>query len=63
MSIPIYEKSNLTIKEYAEYSNIGEHKLRELVEKANRKYVLRVGNKTLIKRKLFDEFIEKQLEI
>ena len=28
--VPIWEKSNLTIEEAAEYSNIGQNKLREL---------------------------------
>ena len=61
--IPIWEKSNLTIEEAAIYSNIGEHKLREITDDPKCKFVLWVGRKRLIKRKLFDEYIEKEFSI
>lgn len=50
-------KSNLTIEEAALYSGIGRNKLRQLTDDENCKFVLWVGNKRLIKRKKFDEFI------
>ena len=56
--IPIWEKSNLTIEEAALYSGIGRNKLRQLTDDENCKFVLWAGNKRLIKRKKFDEFIE-----
>ena len=56
--IPIWEKSNLTIEEAALQSGIGRNKLRQLTDDENCKFVLWVGNKRLIKRKKFDEFIE-----
>lgn len=56
--MPIWEKSNLTIEEAALYSGIGRNKLRQLTDDENCKFVLWVGNKRLIKRKKFDEFIE-----
>ena len=56
-TVPLWEKSNLTIAEAAEYSGIGQNKLRELTADEHCKFVLWVGNKRLIKRKLFDEFI------
>ena len=56
--IPIWEKSNLTIEEAALYSGIGRNKLRQLTDDENCKFVLWVGNKRLIKRKKFDEYIE-----
>ena len=56
--IPIWEKSNLTMEEAALYSGIGRNKLRQLTDDENCKFVLWVGNKRLIKRKKFDEFIE-----
>ena len=56
--IPIWEKSNLTIEEAALYSGIGRNKLRQLTDDENCKFVLWVGNKRLIIRKKFDEFIE-----
>ena len=61
--IPIWEKANLTIEEAAAYSNIGENKLREITEDNDCKFVLWVGRKRLIKRKLFDEYMEKEFSI
>lgn len=56
-------KSNLTIKEAAAYSNIGENKIGELCERPDCTFLLMNGTKRLIKRKLFDTYIEKKLEI
>ena len=58
--VPIYLKQNLTIKEAAEYSNIGINRLGELVADENCPFVLTIGRKRLIKRRLFDEYIESQ---
>ena len=56
--VPIYQKQNLTPEEAAEYSNIGINRLTMLIKEPTCNFVLYVGNKRLIKRKLFDEFIE-----
>lgn len=61
--VPIWEKANLTVEECAAYSGIGIKKIRELTENENCKFVLWVGNKRLIKRKLFDIYVEKQYSI
>ncbi|MBO5448166.1 MAG: excisionase family DNA-binding protein [Ruminococcus sp.] len=63
IEVPIYEKQNLTIEEAAEYSNIGQNKLRELTAEENCRFVLWVGTKRLIKRKLFDDFITNSYSI
>ena len=57
--VPIWEKSNLTIEEAAAYSCIGVNKIRELSNDENCPFVLWVGSKRLIKRKLFDKYIEE----
>lgn len=56
--VPIWEKSNLSLEEAAAYSGIGVNKLRELTNEKNCRFVLWVGNKRLIKRRLFDQYIE-----
>lgn len=61
--IPIWEKMNLTIEEAALYSNIGENKLRKLVECPNCSFVIFNGNKRIIKRKQFEEWNSKQFTI
>ena len=61
--VPIWEKSNLTLEEAAAYSGIGINKLRELTNEKDCSFVLWVGNKRLIKRRLFDQYIEQERSI
>ena len=61
--IPIWEKSNLTLEEAAAYSGIGINKLRELTNSKDWRFVLWVGTKRLIKRRLFDRYIEEEFSI
>ena len=56
MCVPIWEKSNLTLEEAAEYSGIGVNKLRKLSNEPDCKFVLWNGNKRLIKRVELDKF-------
>ena len=63
LEVPIYQKQNLTIEDAAVYSNIGRNKLRQLTDDEKCVFVLWVGEKRLIKRKQFDEFIEKAYSI
>lgn len=57
--VPIWQKANLTLEEAAAYYNIGMQRLRELTSrKETNNCVLFVGSKRLIKRKLFDQYIE-----
>lgn len=61
--IPFWLKSNLSLEEAAAYSGIGVNKLRKLTNDEQCKFVLWVGNKRLIKRSLFDKFIEQAYSI
>ena len=61
--IPIWEKSNLTLEEAAAYSGIGINKLRELTNSKDCRFDLWVGTKRLIKRRLFDRYIEEEFSI
>lgn len=63
INIPVWEKLNLTLEEAAAYSNIGINRIREISNEANCPFVLWVGNKRLIKRRKFDEFVEKQYSL
>ena len=63
IEVPIWEKSNLTVEEAAAYTGIGINKIREMSSGDNCPFVLWVGNKRLIKRKTFDEYVEKQFSI
>ena len=59
VSVPIWEQYLLTISEAAQYFRIGETKLRQLVaDNPSADYLLTNGNRVLIKRRLFEEFID-----
>ena len=62
-SVPIPQKMLLSIREAAEYSNIGINKIDALLRSPNCPFVLFVGTKKLVKRKAFEEFIAKKLII
>lgn len=61
--VEIKDKVTLTIREAAELSNIGINKLDSMLRKPNCPFVLFVGTKKLVKRKAFEEFVEKTLII
>lgn len=61
--VSIWEKANLTIREAAEYSNIGINRIEELLKIPNCKFVLYVGKKKLVKRREFDKFLSDTVEI
>ena len=59
ISIPIWEKYTLTIEEAARYFQIGENKLRRLVEEnPDEGFILSNGNRKQIKRRLFEKYID-----
>ena len=60
-NVPVWEKVTITIKEAAEYSNIGINKLEDMLKCPSCPFVLHVGKgKRLIKRKAFEQYIEKR---
>ncbi|MBR5023262.1 MAG: DNA-binding protein [Oscillospiraceae bacterium] len=61
--VPIHLKVTLTIREAAEYSNIGINKIDSLLRTPNCPFVLYVGTKKLVKRKEFEQFISQKLII
>ncbi len=63
MKIPFWHKLTLTIKEAAAYSNIGINRIEDLLKQPKCDFVLYVGNKKLVKRKEFEQYISKNIEI
>lgn len=62
-SVPIHLKVTLTIKEAAEYSNIGINKLDSMLRMKGCPFVLYVGSKKLVKRKEFEAYLSQTLII
>ncbi|MEE3467205.1 MAG: excisionase [Eubacterium sp.] len=63
LEIPIWEKAAMSIEEASAFSSIGIVKLRELTSDPRCPFVLHIGNKRIIKKKEFIEFISKEVEI
>ena len=63
LDIPIPQKALLSIQEAAAYTNIGINRIDRMLREPNSKYVLFVGNKKLVKRKKFEEFLSDTLEV
>lgn len=62
--VPVWEKYALTIPEAAAYFGIGEQRIRSLVfeEESNpskAKYFFMVGNRIMIKRLLFEKYLNE----
>ena len=63
ISVPVWEKMNLTIEEAAAYSNIGINKIDDMAKSPGCPFVLYIGRKKLIKRKEFEKYIEHTEEV
>ncbi len=61
--IPITEKYNLSISEAAAYFNVGEKKLRELIQMNPGRFAFESGRKTLIIRHKMEEFFDSLFEV
>ena len=58
-NVPLWKKYTLTITEASEYFNIGEKKIRQIVqENDTADFILNNGVKVLIKRIKFEQFID-----
>ena len=61
--LPISEKYALTIKEAAIYFNIGNKKLRRLAEENLRRFAVESGNRFLIIRPKFEQFLAQSTTV
>lgn len=56
MDVPVWEKMNWTIEEAAAMTNIGKDRLRELANRPNCPFTIRIGSKILIKKEQFAKY-------
>ena len=60
LQIPYWERYLLTIREAAEYFHIGEKKLRQIVgENSTADFIIMNGNRAMIKRKAFEQYLDQ----
>ena len=58
--VPIHLKVTLTIREAAEYSNIGINKIDSMLRMPHCPFVLYVGTKKLVKRREFEQYLSQR---
>lgn len=63
VGIPLNLKLTMTVKEAAQYSNIGINRIDRMLRSPNCPFVLYVGTKKLVKRKEFEQIISNKLTI
>lgn len=59
-SVPISQKVTLTIREAAEYSNIGINRIEAMLKADDCPFCLRVGRKRLVKRQKFAAYLNSR---
>ena len=63
-TVPLWEKYALTMAEASRYFNIGEKKLRIIVSRnMDADFVFTNGTKVLVKRRLFEQFMDNTSSI
>ena len=53
------EKGLLSLKEVCEYTGSGKTKAREVLKRKDSTFMVRLGTKLYVNRKLFDDYLEK----
>ena len=57
--VPLWHRQNLSIEETAAYTGIGRDTIYKLIKQDDCNFTLCVGKRTMIKRKRFEEYLEK----
>lgn len=63
MKVEIKDKILLNVTEAAEYSGIGQKKIRALMVHPACPFVLKCGERYMIKRRAFEKYLEESAEI
>ena len=63
IEIPVWEKMVLTPEEASAYANLGINKIRNMVNEPHCPFALHIGNRKLIKRKAFENYIANRNHI
>lgn len=53
------EKILMNLKEVCEYTGWGETKVREILNRPDSSFTIRLGNRLYVNKKLFDEYLER----
>lgn len=62
-NIPLKDRPTLTVKEAAAYTGIGMNKIRDICSDENCQFVLWNGNRMMVKRKPFEDYLNRAYSI
>lgn len=63
-NVPLWHKYSLTVSEASEYFNIGEKKIRKIIqENPTADFILNNGVKVLVKRAKFELFLDETYSV
>ena len=57
--VPLWHRQNLSVEEASAYTGLGRDTIYALIKQEDCDFTLGVGHRTMIKRKRFEEYIEK----
>ena len=53
------DKKFMSLKEVCEYTGWGQKKVRQILNKTNNKYTIRLGNRLYVDKELFDDYLKR----
>lgn len=63
-NVPIWQKYSLSIPEAAQYFGIGEKRLRQIIaDNPHADFVMEIGSHVRIKRRLFEQYLDRGIAI
>lgn len=61
--VPLWHRQNLSLQEAVAYTGIGREAISRLIKQDDCDFTFTIGARTMIKRKRFEEYIEKLYSI
>ena len=61
--VPLWHRQNLSVAEAGVYTGLGQNNVYKLIKQPDCDFTFRIGTRTMIKRKRFEEYIEKLYSI
>lgn len=61
--VPLWHRQNLSVEETAAYTGIGRETIYKLIKQEDCNFTFTIGRRTMIKRKQFEEYLEKHYSI
>lgn len=61
--VPLWHRQNLSVEEAGIYTGLGSNNVYKLIKQDDCDFTFKIGSRTMIKRKRFEEYLEKLYSI